>query len=618
LQQNHILCSFRVGETFGDRALDSSTSLRTATVVSCNGHTELLVIYKEDYYNIVSVINQKAAMDKIILLRKNPIFKNVDMTILKALAKVMSPRTYQLDEVLYYENDKAMNMIIIAVGECVAEVEVHSQKDIVHKPSPHYLTPKASSTLHANTNKRTGRPGSPKTARSFDAESLESADESQSYKSLESQSQLSTSVISKQRRETRANVGRLGTGSILAPFVATCESIMEEVYHHETVTAATLLTAYVVFKNDFIHHIQEPVRTEIRKLLKASPTYLMPELWDLHSRSLGEMEWKSKKAWDLFKKDLRAGKGTSITTTLHRLQHLHRTDASGNRVYDESSNSKNKGCIGPSKLASTLAGFTEAFLTRSNFERAQIKKLTSSLGRDKLVDVEINASKRRVEEKQMHIDIANQPDFHRHNTYIPPEERNQNDRSFGLNRMTMVYPAAMAEVITTKHDANSTSADFDVPLDPTSYIQAKGLVTRSIYPLIQHPYSLIHIHRENYSSDNKAMQPRVSYCYYRLSGTMQTLLEAKNCAARQMKHAYINCLTQDNDIDQPEIILDWKTFSSFDTVGVANTDFYIAYFRSVPMEVTCFVVIAAHLMRTVYHCVRMRVFICSLQVLHQR
>lgn len=48
---------------------------RTATVVSSDRLTELLLIYKEDYYNIVTVIRHADTMEKIVLLRKNPIFK---------------------------------------------------------------------------------------------------------------------------------------------------------------------------------------------------------------------------------------------------------------------------------------------------------------------------------------------------------------------------------------------------------------------------------------------------------------------------------------------------------------------------------------------------------------
>ena len=96
--------------------------------------------------------------------------------------------------------------------------------------------------------------------------------------------------------------------------------------------------------------------------------------------------------------------------------------------------------------------------------------------------------------------------------------------------------------------------------------------------------------REVASTENKAILPRVSFCYFRLSGVMKTLLEAKLSASQQMKHAYINCLTHDTEISQPEILLDWRSFTSFDMMGVSNTDFFIAYFRSVPMEVRILVI----------------------------
>ena len=51
---------------------------RAGTVLTCNGKMELLVIYKEDYYNLISVMTQADLMEKISLLRRTHIFKVCD------------------------------------------------------------------------------------------------------------------------------------------------------------------------------------------------------------------------------------------------------------------------------------------------------------------------------------------------------------------------------------------------------------------------------------------------------------------------------------------------------------------------------------------------------------
>lgn len=70
------------GSSFGERALDSDTNLRTATVVTCESLTELLVISREDYHSLVSVMVQGEISEKCALLRKTLVFKDCEFSFL--------------------------------------------------------------------------------------------------------------------------------------------------------------------------------------------------------------------------------------------------------------------------------------------------------------------------------------------------------------------------------------------------------------------------------------------------------------------------------------------------------------------------------------------------------
>lgn len=68
------------GSSFGERALESASNSRTATVVTGLGCTELLVICREDYDSLVSVMMHGETAFKCSLLRKTLTFKDVDFT----------------------------------------------------------------------------------------------------------------------------------------------------------------------------------------------------------------------------------------------------------------------------------------------------------------------------------------------------------------------------------------------------------------------------------------------------------------------------------------------------------------------------------------------------------
>ena len=83
------------GHTFGARALETKSNLRSATVRSGDGQNEFLVIEREEYQRIVSLMTQEDIVEKVALLRKCSMFTTMDLIHLRELAKVMEPRVYR-------------------------------------------------------------------------------------------------------------------------------------------------------------------------------------------------------------------------------------------------------------------------------------------------------------------------------------------------------------------------------------------------------------------------------------------------------------------------------------------------------------------------------------------
>jgi hypothetical protein len=142
------------GETFGERALENEDSLRMASIVSCDGNTELIVISKEDYHNLVYVMMHAETMSRITLLRKTDLFRSIDVGHLKGLAKYMEQRKYKLNEVIYATGSKASEMIIIESGECQVETEIKEYKDLSNNNTTTNRTKKGTNKIMTSTSSK--------------------------------------------------------------------------------------------------------------------------------------------------------------------------------------------------------------------------------------------------------------------------------------------------------------------------------------------------------------------------------------------------------------------------------------------------------------------------------
>lgn len=122
------------GSAFGERALESSNSIRMATIV-IGDTAELLVITKNDYCNIVAEMKVREKTEKIDLLKTSHCFRHLSSRSMEEIIKYMEPRLYSLDKLVYRQRTKATEIIIINKGEVQIEVELEeldgSKHDVV-------------------------------------------------------------------------------------------------------------------------------------------------------------------------------------------------------------------------------------------------------------------------------------------------------------------------------------------------------------------------------------------------------------------------------------------------------------------------------------------------------
>lgn len=106
------------GASFGERALESETSVRTATIVTNEALNELLIISREEYLRIVAIIQQDDLMQRVSLLRRTQVFNMLDLAHLFELAKIMEPKIFRCGEKVISTSEVGKDMFIIHKGEC--------------------------------------------------------------------------------------------------------------------------------------------------------------------------------------------------------------------------------------------------------------------------------------------------------------------------------------------------------------------------------------------------------------------------------------------------------------------------------------------------------------------
>lgn len=252
------------GNSFGERALENDNSLRMGSVFTCDGTTDLFIISKGDFQNLVQVMLNGDSMEKISLLRKTHLFCNVDVKHLRILSKFMESRSYRIDDELITVDEPAENMIIIRSGECRIEKVVSAvttAEDIA-------LT--SSSSIYASTNMKV------------------------------------SSGSGVKHRKHKLSLGRLGACTVLAEYITQTDKLDSEIYHNNTVFATTIVNVFTLNKLDFFYHVPFETREYLIKLIRESTGPLLPHLWDNKIKVMNDYEWKKSEAWKLFREDLKS------------------------------------------------------------------------------------------------------------------------------------------------------------------------------------------------------------------------------------------------------------------------------------------------------------------------
>jgi len=502
------------GSSFGERALDSETNQRTASVVTCDHMTELLVISREDYHAIVAVIMQEETAEKVKLLRSTLIFKDAPFPVLKEMAKYMEARTYHIDSFLLTSGCTASDMIIIAEGEALVGIDIdHYNNSMFNTTAP----PTVCNTPSQGT-PRVAKKGKSKVTSAYGQH---------------------IRVDSTVRRE-KLELGRVGPSAVLCTEITQLSGINEECFHPETVQATTIVSAFVVAKNDYYHHLAVDSRRQITELIRNYRPPNLATLWDCGAIEMGESRWRSQNTWKAFRKDVISGKKTANILYNHHKQ----------KQYSLVSNEMNKRILlGP--------------LDETQLPAYQKTK------RDVDATNHLIVTKERAERRA----IVDQ---------LEAKERED------LKRFTPLNQKELKDAAHAREHSNTLSG---LPAKTVSAVEEDGLVSAKVNKsvLLQgdtvvsssygHPFSLVHIHREKVKYRSGMGPRRMIKCYFRLCGITTSCSDAVKAAEAIMLNAFISMYNSDMERSS-EVFLNWKQFLSFDSMPMHHTDHLISKSRA--------------------------------------
>ena len=117
-----LVSTLQAGASFGERALEAdSCGKRSATIVTSDEVTELIIVNRQEFQSIVSVMLEGDMMSRVRLLRATELFAPMELTHLHKIARILTPRTFRLNAVLFKAGDLAKDVYIIHKGECTLD-----------------------------------------------------------------------------------------------------------------------------------------------------------------------------------------------------------------------------------------------------------------------------------------------------------------------------------------------------------------------------------------------------------------------------------------------------------------------------------------------------------------
>jgi CRP-like cAMP-binding protein len=112
------------GNSFGEKALENEAGARTATCVTNDTMTELLVIGREDYQKLIVMVQQKDFAEKVTLLRRTHPFQPMELDSLAAIGQLMEFRSWRVNSIIYVAGEASSNFFILNTGEFGIKSEV--------------------------------------------------------------------------------------------------------------------------------------------------------------------------------------------------------------------------------------------------------------------------------------------------------------------------------------------------------------------------------------------------------------------------------------------------------------------------------------------------------------
>jgi len=554
-----------VGDTFGERALENEDSMRMASICTCESLTDMLIIAREDYHKLVSALTNQELMKKIHILRSTDLFRNMDAVYLKELARFMEPKRYELDDVLFAAGDRATELIITDIGECLVEVPIST----------------FTSAGNAATKTKT----------------LTAADD-------DSQSEVASIMQGEYKKKSKMEVGRIAPHSVLAAYITQVVNLYEHIIHPETVTASTLVVGYTVGLHDFYSNMNREAKSMIVDLVKNYQGSALPILWETQAKRVGDLEWRTKMAWDKYRQALRVpGNSLTYSDVLKTFSNIHLTVDSGNMFQNNAgaykprpedlpafySTSFNQ-IAGLTGMATMNAGSTDDN-TESRTDSSNALVDQNSIVYVKPVDMTWGLPKEARARKTTHLaDLDYDLDA------VHPVVKKALQAAAERDKQRAIDRAILAELndpkrtggrktTTTTDDAASTGSDNSQNLMRPP--KASNDATAISEDPQRFPFGLVHIHQEKVPMNARSLgAQRKLKCYMRLCGTLESCTSAKSAAEMQMQSVLL--MQYNSDLSKRSMLqLHWHSFSSFEGMPLQNSDIFIVFCRSVPVEFAC-------------------------------
>lgn len=605
-----------VGDFFGERALENDDSLRMASICTCESLTDLLVISREDYHKLVSALTNQTLMNKITVLRRTDVFRNMDATHLKELARFMEPKRYDIDDKICVAGNKATQMVITHVGEVMVEVDVQTfattktitktNTDFGENETSETNTSMSESNINNNNNTTT-------------ATALVTTATSSAVKEKEV---IKAKIGSKQKLE----LGRLAPYSVIAPYITQVNSIGEVVIHPETVIATTLVMAYTVGLHDFYTHLNRETKSEVAKTVRERITSTIPSLWETDPLRLGEKDYTTQMAWKKYKKYL-IDKQRSLTynESLQMYSNIHFVPGSGNK-HQNSHGAINGHLIGASSFLTDINSSGNKLPDHRGRSISNEKYGTINEGNEVIISERIlNEGSTHSDAQSIYYTDELEFGFQDDDDYSDDEDPRKSikvkvDKDWGLPIDKSYLHRDVSEML--GFDVNSThpsvsnalkSAQERAKQRKLDTLRGKSaLLSRSTNTkkttetlttnvdyggaesqdrvnenLQQYPFSLLHYHQESiHVTPASTGLRRMIKLHLRHCGTMKSCNSAKSAATSQMQEVLLKMF--DSDLSKSaQLSLKWRAFGGFESMALNNPDIFVIYCRSVPVEYAC-------------------------------